>query len=133
MYIYVYVYIFLYMQIHVHYIYIHIYTHKYIHIYIYVYIIYISGYIYMYKYIYIYMYIHIRHRALCVWRDRVSNSAFRLLLSNLLLIAYIRPPVLIRRAARSRISPPLWAALENHGLCYKSLLIFTISVYGFII
>ena len=35
---------------------------------------------------------NIRHRALRVWCDRVFNFAFRLLLSDSLLIAYIRPP-----------------------------------------
>ena len=52
-----------------------------------------------------YVYVYIRHRALRVSCDHVSNSAFQISLSNLLLIAYTSPP-LIRTPARSRIRPP---------------------------
>ena len=52
-------------------------------------LIYIYIYIYVYTYIYMYMCsTDIRHRALRVWCDRVFNFAFRLLLSDSLLIAY---------------------------------------------
>ena len=56
----------------------------YIYIYIYT-LVYMYMYIYVYIYI-IYTYMYIRQRALRVGRDRVLNSAFRLLLSNFLCI-----------------------------------------------
>ena len=84
--------------------------------------------------IYTYM---ISATALCAFGvTGLDSFAFRLLLSDLLLIVYNMPsPNLDGRqpGPHSRVPSPPWAALENHCFCYKSLLIFTISLSGSII